>query len=78
MIFGKKKSSPEFKELKRNVETRDELRFVVCLNEYFLSVQNAEDMKSEKKLKLYDLITQLGNCGVEERLGYIKKIEKAL
>lgn len=78
-MFGKKKiRSAEFDELKRNIENRDEIRFVVCLNDFFVSVQDNLEMKSGKKLKLYGLINQLGNCSQNERLGYLKKIGKAL
>ncbi|MFV0479677.1 MAG: hypothetical protein ACK5LZ_03830 [Anaerorhabdus sp.] len=72
------KLTAEFKELQHNIEERDELRFVVCLNQFFTSIQDDEKIKSERKLKIYDMITQLGNCEKEERKKYIRKIEKLL
>lgn len=78
MFNFKKNNSVEFQDLKQVLESRDELRFNVCLNEFFTSIQSHPTMKSEKKLVIYDLITRLSNCGVEERAGYLKKIGKIL
>ncbi len=78
MLRKRKVKSPEYLELKRNIEERDEIRFVVCLNDFFTSIQNNKEIKSEKKLKVYDLVSQLGNCEKEARMRYLKKLEKII
>lgn len=68
---------PEFVELKTVIENRDELRFIVATNELFEVIQNS-NLKPEKKLNIYDLISKLSNCHEQERLKYLKKIGKCI
>lgn len=73
----KKTSFPEFQELVRISEARDELRYPVALHELFEAVQQSS-MKDEKKLVVYDYITKLSNCHESERPKFLKKIARRL
>ncbi|MEF9968064.1 MAG: hypothetical protein RR766_06060 [Longicatena sp.] len=68
---------PEFVELKQVIEKRDELRFGIAASELFEVVQNS-NLKPEKKLIIYDLISKLSNCHEQERPKYLKKIGKCI
>lgn len=66
---------PEFVELKSVIENRDDLRFSIATSEFFEVIQNS-NLRPEKKLDIYDLISKLSNCHQQERLKYLKKIGK--
>ncbi|MEG0077349.1 hypothetical protein [Anaerorhabdus sp.] len=66
---------PEYVELKNVVDNRDELRFIVATNEFFEVIQNS-NLKPERKLVIYDLISKFSNCHQQERAKYLKKIGK--
>ncbi|MFV0380164.1 MAG: hypothetical protein ACK5KQ_04980 [Anaerorhabdus sp.] len=77
MIF-KKKFSPEYNELKEVVNHEDDLKYTVVANDFFISVQNSEKINSEKKLKIYDILSLMGNSNKSQRRKFINKIEKLL
>lgn len=73
----RKTSFPEFQELVKIIENRDELRYSIAVHELFEAVQNSS-MKDEKKLVVYDYITKMSNCHETERVKFLKKISRRL
>lgn len=62
-------------EESRNQTTRE---FMDALNPIIIEVELNESMKTSRKLKIFDLFTQMSNCEVRERKKYGRKIARLL
>lgn len=59
----------------RNQTTKE---FMDALNPIIIEVELNEKMKTARKLKIFDLFTQMSNCEVRERKKYGRKIARLL
>lgn len=59
----------------RNQTTKE---FMDALNPIIIEVELNEKMKTARKLKIFDLFTQMSNCEVRERKKYGRKIAHLL
>lgn len=62
-------------EESRNQTTKE---FMDALNPIIIEVELNEKMKTARKLKIFDLFTQMSNCEVRERKKYGRKIARLL
>lgn len=59
----------------RNQTTRE---FMDALNPIIIEVELNETMKTSRKLKIFDLFTQMANCEGRERKKYGRRIARLL
>ncbi len=67
-----------FEEIFEKGSTETESEFLDSLNEITTAVELSETYSTNRKLKIYELLSQLSNCSPKERHKYANKLMRAL